>query len=364
MALLVAVDFELGARLILDPDTDFILGALATAFVAIVVAGLALARSVMPIGVAVGSAFSVSLLASMVSVPVGSPALSLTETAAIIVLTISGIRGCARRGAIIVGAAALAVTLGGVLLRLGFDVTFVLLALLLWGCSVAGGLAGRYMLTKRESAVEAARRAERMELARELHDVVAHQVTGIVVQAQAAIAVAHSDRERVAEALESIEAAGAEALSGMRKMVRAMREEPDDRSPLTVQYALADIPALVERFDPGLTRTTLSFEEPHEAIQPGVGESAYRVVREALTNVRRHAPEGSTRVVVEASGGQLLIKIDNDGVRGGTRMPGSRGFGLTGMAERVAALGGTMSAGAVEDDTWNVRVSLPMAAER
>src|SRR5690606_33680844 len=105
---------------------------------------------------------------------------------------------------------------------------------------------------------------------------------------------------------------------GMRKMVRAMREEPDDRSPLTVQYALADIPALVERFDPGLTRTTLSFEEPHEAIQPGVGESAYRVVREALTNVRRHAPEGSTRVVVEASGGQLLIKIDNDGVRGGT----------------------------------------------
>src|SRR5699024_8398915 len=90
LALLVAVDFELGARLVVDPDTSFIAGALATAFVAIVVAGLALARRVMPIGVAVGSAFSVSLLASMVSVPVGSPALSLTETVAIIVLTISG----------------------------------------------------------------------------------------------------------------------------------------------------------------------------------------------------------------------------------------------------------------------------------
>lgn len=364
LALLVAVDFELGARLVVDPDTSFIAGALATAFVAIVIAGLALARRVMPIGVAVGSAFSVSLLASMVSVPVGSPALSLTETVAIIVLTISGIRGCARRGAIIVGAAALAVTLGGVLLRLGFAVTFVLLALLLWGCSVAGGLAGRYMLTKRESAVEAARRAERMELARELHDVVAHQVTGIVVQAQAAIAVAHSDRARVTEALESIEAAGAEALLGMRRMVGAMREESDVGSPLTVQYALADIPALVERFDPGLTRTTLSFEEPNEAIPPGVGESAYRVVREALTNVRRHAPEGNTRVTVEAAGGQLLIEIDNDGVHGGTRMPGSRGFGLTGMAERVTALGGTMRAGAVEDDTWSVRVTLPMVEER
>lgn len=364
LALLLAADFELGSRLIVDPDSSFIAGALATAFIAIVVAGLALARRVMPIGVAVGSAFAVSFLGSVVSVPVGSPALSLTETAAIIVLTISGIRGCARRGAIIVGAAALAVTLGGVLLRLGFDVTFVLLALLLWGCSVAGGLAGRYMLTKRESAVEAARRAERMELARELHDVVAHQVTGIVVQAQAAIAVAHSDRDRVTEALESIETAGAEALSGMRRMVGAMREESDDGSPLTVQYALADIPALVERFNPGLTRTTLTFEEPTDTTPPGIGESAYRVVREALTNVRRHAPEGNTRVSVRSAGGQLLIEIDNDGVNDGTRMPGSRGFGLTGMAERVAALGGTMRAGAVEDDTWSVRVSLPMAAER
>ena len=114
LALLVAVDFELGARLSVDPDTSFIVGALATAFVAIVVAGLTLARRVMPVGVAVGSAFSVSFLGSVVSVPVGSPALSLTETVAIIVLTISGVRGCARRGAIIVGAAALAVTLGGV----------------------------------------------------------------------------------------------------------------------------------------------------------------------------------------------------------------------------------------------------------
>lgn len=365
LALLLVVDFELSARLLApEPGVEFIVGALTTAVVAIVAAVLALARRSMPTRVTVAAVFTVSLLASVVSVSAGSPSLSLTETAALVVITVFGMRESSARGAFIVGAAALVVTLAAVLLRVGFDFTVVLLALLVWGCAVTAGIAGRYVLMRRVSAVNANRRAERMELARELHDVVAHQVTGIIVQAQAANAVARTDPERVAEAFSAIESAGTEALSGMRRMVGAIRDEADRDVPLTVPYGLADIPALVDRFDPGRKRTMLRFEDADSPMPPGIGESAYRVVQEALTNVRRHAPEGIARVSVRVIGSELVLEISNDGVRARLIDPGSRGFGLTGMAERVSALGGTMRAGPNEVDSWNVRVSLPLDTAR
>lgn len=364
LAGLLIVDFELGAHLVTERGGDPVVAGLSTALVAIVVAVLALARRILPFRVTMATALGVSLLASVVSAVIGVPLLSLTEAAALIAITVLGLRESSSRGAVFVGAAALFVAVAGVVLRLGFDVTVVLVALLVWGCAIAAGIAGRYVTMRRESALEAARREERMELARELHDVVAHQVTGIVVQAQAALVVARTNPDRVAEAFSAIESTGTEALAGMRRMVGAIRDETTPDAPLTVPYELSDIPALVDRFDSGRQRTVLHFEEVDSPIPPVIGESSYRIVREALTNVRRHAPEGFTRVSVRVIDSELVIEVGNDGVRARSMHPGSRGFGLTGMAERVNTLGGRMHAGPDESDSWKVWVSLPLGVAK
>ena len=366
LMLLLTVDFELGVRLMSpEPGIETIGGALTTMLVALIAAALAFARRALPPRVVVATVFSVSLLASLVSVSTGHISLSLTETAAFVVATMVGVRSePSPRGATVVGAAALTVPLAAVLLRVEVDASVVLLAVLVWGCAVTAGTAGRYIRSKRESALEVARRAERMELARELHDVVAHQVTGIVVQAQAAVVVARNDPQRVTEAFSAIEAAGTEALSGMRRMVGAIRDEADRDAPLAVSYRLADVSELVDKFDPGRERTTLELEATDAAIPTGIGESAYRVVREALTNVRRHAPHGSTQVSVRVIGSDLVLEVSNDGVRARSVNRGSRGFGLTGMKERVTALGGTMRAGEDASGTWTVRASLPLDVTR
>ena len=350
---LLMVDFEIGSRAVSAiTDDDIVVGAVATAFVAIIVAVLAFVRRMARTSVVVAAGFAVSLAASVVAVWLPPPTLALTEGAALVVLTVSGVRAASSRGAIVVGAAALAVGAGIVLLRVEFDAAAILLVLLVWGAALASGIVGRYRAQRRESAVEEARRAERMELARELHDVVAHQVTGIVVQAQAAIAVARTDPARATEGLAAIESAGSEALAGMRRMVGAMRNETDRAAPLTVSYEISDIPALVKRFDPEGERATLQLDD--------LAESAYRVVREALTNVRRHAPEGTTHVSVRVIDAELVIVVTNDGVRVRASDPRTAGFGLTGMAERVAALGGTMHAGPDEPGSWTVRAALPL----
>ena len=355
------VDFEIGSRAVSAiTDDDIVVGAVATAFVAIIVAVLAFVRRMARTSVVVAAGFAVSLAASVVAVWLPPPTLSLTEGAALVVLTVSGVRAASSRGAIVVGAAALAVGAGIVLLRVEFDAAAILLVLLVWGAALASGIVGRYRAQRRESAVEEARRAERMELARELHDVVAHQVTGIVVQAQAAIAVARTDPARATEGLAAIESAGSEALAGMRRMVGAMRNETDRAAPLTVSYEISDIPALVKRFDPEGERATLQLDDLADPLPPGVAESAYRVVREALTNVRRHAPEGTTHVSVRVIDAELVIVVTNDGVRVRASDPRTAGFGLTGMAERVAALGGTMHAGPDEPGSWTVRAALPL----
>ncbi|WP_430591927.1 sensor histidine kinase [Humidisolicoccus flavus] len=365
LAGLLVIDFEIGAReLTVTPGNEALLGAFATALVAIVIAVLMLARNSVPGTIIASAAFGVSLLASLVSALIGSPSISLTETAALLVITAFVIRTVTPRIAIVIGAAALLVALAAVLLRVGLDATLILLAILIWGCAISAGVVSRYFSMRRESAVEAARREERMELARELHDVVAHQVTGIVVQAQAAIVVARKDPERLTEVFEAIESAGSEALAGMRKMVGAIRDESEENAPLTVPYELADIPTLVERFDPEGAHTFLQFEVGETRMPPGVAESAYRIVREALTNVRRHAPKGSTRIAVRVVDAALTIEVHNDQVRSRSIDSGSRGFGITGMAERVHALGGTFEAGPGEPGTWAVRVSLPLAATR
>lgn len=366
VGLLLFVDFGLSAYFTQGKsETDIILAGASTFSVAIVVAVLALCRRVFSVAVTVAAAFAVSAAASVASAIIGTPGLSMTEVVALGVLTLYGVQHATQRGALVIAGAALAVSIGFAALRIGVEAIPLLLAVLAWGCAIAAGSVARSLRGRRDLAVEGARRIERMELARELHDVVAHQVTGIVVQAQAAIIVAQKNPDHAGRALAAIEAAGTEALSGMRRMVGALRETTEYEGPvLTVPLGIQDVAAMVERFDPSGEQVRLRLDLSLRTLPAGVGETAYRVVRESLTNVRRHAhASSSAEVSIRSGDAQLEITVRNDGVRYRTDVSSaSNGFGIVGMRERVTALNGTLEAGPDKLDSWLVRVVLPTEA--
>ncbi|HET6710875.1 sensor histidine kinase [Amycolatopsis sp.] len=247
--------------------------------------------------------------------------------------------------------------------------TYAFGAALLLGISIAIGLMLRSRDSERTTAVQSAvtdaQTAERMALARELHDVVAHHVTGIVVQAQAARMMAEKNPQIAVEAMGRIENAGVEALAAMRRLVRSMRgDAPAGTSEFSEQATTdlgADLRKLVESANHGVTTSMhldLPPDLPHE-----VGRSALRLVQESLTNVGKHAADATEAVVVaEVQGNQLHLRVTDNG-RGTTRRPagGSGGYGLVGMRERVALLKGRLSAGRDPDGGWRVEAWLPLA---
>lgn len=221
----------------------------------------------------------------------------------------------------------------------------------------------RLMAHRRAVAVEQARHAQRLQVARDLHDFVAHDISGIVAQAQAARFVAGSRPEAAGPALARIEAAGLAALATMDRMV-VMLHEPD-AVPVRPLATLDDLPGLVDRFraagqlDARLVQNPRLVEVPRDS-----AAVAYRVVVEALTNVRRHAP-AATRVDVSVTGDASGIEVR---VRNDTPVPPSPqrrdrrgGRGLSGLRERVAAGGGTLSAGPCERG-WEVVAVIPVVA--
>ncbi|MEV6647720.1 histidine kinase [Amycolatopsis sp. NPDC051371] len=243
-------------------------------------------------------------------------------------------------------------------------------AALLLGISIAVGLMLRSRDSERttvvQSAVADAQTAERMALARELHDVVAHHVTGIVVQAQAARMMAEKDPQIAVEAMGRIENAGVEALAAMRRLVRSMRgDAPAGSSEFSEQATTdlgADLRKLVESANHGVPTSMhldLPADLPHE-----VGRSALRLVQESLTNVGKHASDATDAfVLAEVSGSELHLRVTDNGHET-TRRPagGSGGYGLVGMRERVALLKGRLSAGRGPDGGWRVEAWLPLAA--
>ena len=324
------------------------------------------------------AALGLSVLVTTVTSALGLPGvrISFTEQLALAVLVIAVLRSCSPRLALGVAVAAAVAIVGSPILRMsnGIGTFLAVLSAIGWGGAVAIGLTLRNMAILRSATEEEVRSAERMELARELHDVVAHHVTGIVVQAQAARVVIPHQPAVINEALIAIERAGEDALSAMRRMVGVLRDQAalragDDtsRNPGT---ALVDITDLAQRFDAnsGLVTLRLSDEAATLAAPPGVAMTAYRVVQEALTNVRRHAPEANwvwieLAVDPAVEGHQLTVSVRNDGVVGGNRSFGG-GYGLVGMAERVAALGGDLHAAPGPDHTWVVTARLPLTAKR
>ncbi len=234
---------------------------------------------------------------------------------------------------------------------------FVNTALLvgLAGCVGAGGLLRRSDLA-RARAADQARAEQRLEIARELHDVVAHHVTAMVVQAQAGQLVTDSDPDRAASSLASVERAGVDALAAMRRMVGALRT--DDAAPTAPAATLADLDELVRRSGELGLAARLTIEEAGE-VPPEVALSVHRVVREALTNARRHATDATAADVrVERRESSLEVVVTDDGrPTAGAKQPG---FGLVGMAERVQALGGSFSAGPRSSGGWEVKAVFPL----
>jgi len=226
---------------------------------------------------------------------------------------------------------------------------------------LGGGVAWRLVVADRRRRAATLRLEQRAEFARDLHDFVAHHVTGIVVQAQGALAIAQRRPELVPPALERIEHAGSEALTSMRQMVGMLRDADTDGEPALAPLAgMAEVRSLVEEFSAvGGAPARLELTGPFDDLPVEVTTTAHRVVMEALTNVRKHA-RGCTEVRVRAvrGGDGVTVRVSDDGR---SRHPSGGGFGLRGLAERVNLIGGGLRTGPAAEGGWSVEATLPAA---
>lgn len=218
------------------------------------------------------------------------------------------------------------------------------------------------------SAVSHAQQAERLALARELHDVVAHHVTGIVVQAQAAQTVAEQNPTAAKNAMDQIATSGAEALSAMRRLVGTMRGAEPAGASVATEHAstnlAADLEDLVDRKrteQAGAFDIQLSIDAQHEIPQE-VARSTLRLVQESLTNSENHALDATRiQITIDTTEQRVRIQVTDDGTGARTQPPGgSGGYGLIGMRERVELLGGHFSAGPSKHTGWRVEAWLPL----
>jgi signal transduction histidine kinase len=195
---------------------------------------------------------------------------------------------------------------------------------------------------------------EREQLARELHDTVAHHVSAIAVQAQAGRAGAAASPQAALDALAVIEREASRTLAEMRAMVGALRYTGADLAP---QRGVADLHELALRVP---QRLDVEIDDHLGALSPAVDSAIYRIAQEAVTNAGRHA-RGATRITVRVASSptHVTLTVADDGAGGAYDPTMSRGFGLLGMAERAHLLGGSFSAGPSTPRGWAVVAELP-----
>ncbi|MEW1929787.1 sensor histidine kinase [Streptomyces sp. NPDC088360] len=218
---------------------------------------------------------------------------------------------------------------------------------------------------ERERATKTARAVsqERSRIARDMHDILAHAVSLMVVQAEAGPVVVRSDPDRAVGAFDAIAGAGRDAMVQLRRILGVLRESsaPGDggRVPQPTLAALPELTALVERA--GL-RVELSETGEPRPLPPDVEVAAYRIVQEALTNCVKHAGATEATVQLGWSAAELTLKVQDDGA--GFSADEGVGHGLVGIHERAAACGGTAEAGNGPDGGFRVAVRLPTASLR
>ena len=213
---------------------------------------------------------------------------------------------------------------------------------------------------ERELLAERAVADERIRIAQELHDVVAHNVSLIVVQAQALGATVPD--ERVTEATTGIADLGRQAMAEMHRTLKLLRAKEDEAARRGPQPGLGDLDELLERARAAGLRVQLAVEGEPRPLSQSVDLSAYRIVQEALTNVVKHAGRADTTVTLGyRSDGLELTITDSGGValNANARGAGDGGHGLVGMRERAAMFGGTLVAGPRDDHGFEVRGMLP-----
>jgi signal transduction histidine kinase len=210
---------------------------------------------------------------------------------------------------------------------------------------------------QRDLQAQAAVAVERGRIARELHDVVAHNVSMMVVQASAAERVLEGEQPDVRDALGAIASTGRETIDEMRLLLGILRS--DDGLALAPQPGLADLDQLVRNVSTAGLHVDLYVEGEPTPLPPGVDLSAYRIVQEALTNVIKHAGPASADVIVRYETDRVEVEVRDDGCAAAAGTNG--GNGLIGMRERVAMFGGELDAGARGDGGFAVLARLPIA---
>jgi len=224
-------------------------------------------------------------------------------------------------------------------------------------------LFGRRMEQERELRLVAEQAAadERARIARELHDVVAHSVSVMVVQASGVRRLLKEEQHRERDALLSVEQIGRQALTEMRRMLGVMRTDGDQVPSLTPQPGLQHLERLIAQVEEAGLPVTLRVEGRRPELPPGIDLSAYRIVQEGLTNALKHSRGGHAEVVVRYVDDSVQLEITDDGV--GANGDGA-GHGLVGMRERVALYGGTLTAGPRDGGGFVLRAELPVEARR
>jgi signal transduction histidine kinase len=235
--------------------------------------------------------------------------------------------------------------------------------------ALAAELQERAARLEGERADEARRAvaSERARIARELHDVVAHHVSMMVVQAEAGPVAVEHDPARAAGAFEAIAATGRQALVEMRRLLGMLRGDEEPAPSLAPQPGLAEVPSLVEQVGRAGLRVELVVEGTRAALPAGVDLSAYRIVQEALTNAVKHGGPGRAVVLVRYGERELRLQVWDGGrpaAGNGSPPPGrpetAPGRGLLGMQERVALFGGELRAGPGPDGGFTVDARIPI----
>lgn len=236
---------------------------------------------------------------------------------------------------------------------------------LIFGASWLAGLALNRKLAQTEALEESVRQREekaqravedeRNRIARELHDVIAHSVSVMTVQAGAVRRLLAPEQQREREALLTVEETGRQALTEMRRLLGVLRRS-DESVALAPQPGLGTLEHLVEQVREAGLPVELTLEGERVGLPPGIDLSAYRIVQEALTNTLKHAGPARAWVVVRYGADQVEVEVTNDGRSNGS----SDGYGLIGMRERVALCGGDLTAGPRPGGGYTISARLPV----
>ncbi|WP_308164690.1 sensor histidine kinase [Nonomuraea sediminis] len=239
---------------------------------------------------------------------------------------------------------------------------FSVFVVAIWIAGIQAGTRRRYV----HSLVERARQqalitaaAERARIARELHDVVAHDVSVIVLHADGAGYALHTEPDLAAQALQTISATGRQALAEMRRLVGVLRDDTGTHEPHAPQPGLAALGDLVDQIRTAGLPTDLTLHGPARPLPEGLQLAIYRIVQEALTNALKHGGPGTRATVeVDLRPEEIRLDIADDG-RGAPALQVTGGHGLAGMRERAALYGGDLHAGPLPGGGFHVSVRMP-----